>query len=397
VTDDTLDVAALRAQTPGAEHVTHLNNAGSSLMPTPVIDAIHGYLEHEIMGGGYETHDAFADEIEGVYRSIGTLINADPGEIAIADCATRAWDVAFYGIPLGPGDRILTTTTEYVSNWAAYLHVRDTIGVVVDIVPDTPGGDIDVDALEAMIDDSVKLITINHIPTHSAVVNPAAAVGIVARAHGIPYLLDACQSVGHVPIDVQAIGCDMLSTTSRKFLRGPRGEGFLFVRSDFLDRLPPVFVELHNATVVLPDRYELKPNARRYETWEKSFATVMGMGAAVDYALELGIDRIWTRIRYLAATARERLSDVPGVTVRDKGTVKGGIVSFTVDGRSPLEIRELLAERRINVSTATRLSAPIDMHQRDIDDLVRASFHAYNIVDEIDELTDALRAMVGIS
>jgi cysteine desulfurase / selenocysteine lyase len=393
VTFDSLEVETLRAATPGASTVTHFNNAGSSLMPTPVIDAIQRYLDYEIFHGGYETAASLADEIEGVYSSVAELIGAVPSEIALSDCATRAWDMALYGLGLGEGDRILTTTTEYVSNWAAYLHLRDTRGIVVEVVPDTPEGDIDVDALEAAIDGSTKLITLNHIPTHSAVVNPVVEVGEVARRHGIPFLLDACQSVGHVPVDVEAIGCDMLSATSRKFLRGPRGEGFLFVRSDFVNRLDPVFVELHNATLITPERYELRSDAKRFETWEKNYANVVGLGAATRYALDLGMDRIWNRIRSLAQTTRAALSDVPGVTLHDKGTVKGGIVMFAVEGWSSEAVRDTLRARSINVSTSTRDSAPFDMHERGLDDLVRASVHVFNTEDEIDALVESVAAL----
>lgn len=393
MTFDSFEVEALRAATPGASTVTHFNNAGSSLMPVPVIDAIERYLDHEIHHGGYETAEALEDEIDAVYSSIAELIGAEPTEIAISDCATRAWDMALYGLGLGEGDRILTTTTEYVSNWAAYLHLRDTRGIIVQVVPDTPEGDIDVGALDASIDGSTKLITLNHIPTHSAVVNPVVEVGEVARRHGIPFLLDACQSVGHVPVDVEAIGCDMLSATSRKFLRGPRGEAFLFVRSDFMDRLDPVFVELHNATLITPDRYELRDDAKRFETWEKNYANVVGLGAATRYALDLGMERIWSRISSLAETTRSALSEVPGVTMHDKGTVQGGIVMFAVDGWSSDAVKDALRARAINVSTSTRSSAPVDMDQRGLDDLVRASVHVFNTEDEIDTLVGAVAAL----
>ncbi len=388
-----IDVDKLRAETPGTENVIHLNNAGSSLMPQPVIDAILRYLDHEIGYGGYETHRAFANELDGVYGTIAELINAESSEIAINDSATRAWDMAFYSMPFNEGDRILTTTTEYVSNWAAYLQLRNAKGIIVDVVPNTPAGEIDVAALDSMIDGTVKLISLNHIPTNGGVVNPAADVGRVAREHGIPYLLDACQAVGQLPIDVDEIGCDMLSATSRKFLRGPRGEGFLYVRSDFLHQLEPVFVELHSAPVVLPDRYELRDDARRFETWEKNYANVLGMGTAVQYAMEIGVDAIWERIQALGATARQLLDEIDGVTVRDLGAVKGGIVTFEVEGRHVIEVRELLSERSINVSISTPFSSPVDMHEREIDGLVRASFHAFNTEDEIESLVEAMRVI----
>ena len=367
-----IDVDALRADTPGVAEVIHFNNAGSALMPQPVVDTILDYLDLEVRRGGYEAEDDRASEIDEVYTSIGRLINALPSEIALADNATRAWDMAFYGLDLGAGDRILTTSTEYVSNWAAYLHLHDTRGVVVDVIDDSPTGEIDLEALDRAVDGTVKLITLNHVPTNSGLVNPAHEVGVIARNHGVPFLLDACQSVGHLPVDVESIGCDMLSATSRKYLRGPRGQGFLYVRDTMLDRVRPPFVELESASVVSPDRYELRSSARRFETWEKNYANVLGLGAAVDYALAVGIDSIWDRIRHLAIALRSGLASVDGVTLRDIGRLQCGIVTFEVDGHNPVSIKQALRGQSINVSTSTASSSPIDMHRRGIDRLVRA-------------------------
>lgn len=389
----TVDVERLRADTPGVEHRIHLNNAGAGLMPTQVLDTVVGYLEEEAMYGGYETEERFADEISAVRTSLARLINAHQGEIALEDNATRAWDLAFYGVRLRRGDEIITTTTEYVSNLAAYHHRRDRDGVIVSVAPDTADGDVDIEAIESMISPRTALITLNHVPTSSGLVQPAAGVGEVARRHEIPFLLDACQSVGQLPIDVEVIGCDMLSATSRKYLRGPRGAGFLYVRDDFLDRLDPVFVELESVASVSPVDYELHSGAHRFETWEKSYANVLGLGTAVDYAMEIGIESTWQRLARLAATARTELSTIDGVTVRDRGSTLGGIVTFEVEGRQAIEVAELLSERGINVSISTASSSPIDMWERRIDDMVRASFHAYNSEDELEAFVAAIRAM----
>ncbi len=389
-----IDIDRLRADTPGVRTVTHFNNAGASLMPASVIETVRSYLDDEIAFGGYETYRSRADQIEGVYGSLARLIGARRSEVALADAATRAWDLLFYSMGFEEGDRILTTTSEYVSNWAAYLHVRDRVGVVVDVVPDVPSGEIDVEALEAMVCESeTKLITLNHMPTNGGLVNPVAEVGSIAAAHGVPFLLDACQTVGQIPIDVSEIACDMLTATSRKYLRGPRGVGFLYVRGDFIERLESVFVELQSVSVILPDRYDLVGSAQRFETWEKAYGNVAGLGAAVDYASEIGIAEMWERIQILAATMRELLEEIDGVAVHDRGSVRGGIVTFDVEGRQMREVEEFLAERSINVSTITPLSAPLDMHAREINGLVRASVHAYNTVEEIEELVDAIRVL----
>jgi selenocysteine lyase/cysteine desulfurase len=240
-----------------------------------------------------------------------------------------------------------------------------------------------VDALEAMIDNRVKLISINHVPTNGGLVNPAAAVGDVAKRAGVTYLLDACQSVGQMPIDVDEIGCDMLSATSRKFLRGPRGVGFLYVRDTVIEELTPVSLDLHAATWVAPDRYEIRRDAKRFETWESSPGLRLGLGAACDYATTVGLGAIWERVAMLASILREGLSGLPRVTVHDKGRVKGGIVTFSVAGRSAAEVKEALSARLINVSTSTVASTRIDMEERGLNEIVRASVHYFNTEEEL--------------
>lgn len=378
-----LDIARLRAETPGCAHVVHLNNAGSSLPPALVVDTVVSYLEEEARVGGYELADRRQEDLAGVYRSVAGVIGASEDEIALVDSATRAWDMAFYSLQFAAGDRILTTTTEYAANFIAYLQVAGRTGAVIEVIPDTPAGELDVDALAAMIDERVELISINHVPTNTGLVNPAAAVGRIARDAGITYLLDACQSVGQMPIDVDEIGCDLLSATSRKFVRGPRGVGFLYVRDTMVEDLDPVSLDLHAAMWVKPDRYTVRRDAKRFETWESSPALRLGLGAACDYAVAVGLDLIWNRIVRLADGLRNKLEAVPGVALHDKGTHKGGIVTFSVAGHSARQVQAELAQRQINVSTTSVYSARIDMEQRGLDEVVRSSVHYFNTEDEI--------------
>ena len=388
-----IDIAAVRADTPGTAFVAHFNNAGASLMPRPVLETITGYLNEESLFGGYETADAFDADLEAVYGTLARLIGADPSEIALADSATRAWDLAFTAMRFAEGDRILTTTSEYASNVIAFLQVAERTGVIVDVVPDRPTGEIDVDALDSMIDDRVRLIAINHVPTNGGLVNPAAEVGRVSNAHGVPYLLDACQSVGQMPIDVGEIGCDLLSTTSRKFLRGPRGAGFLYVSPAMLDQLDPAVLDLHGARWEARDRYEMRADARRFELWERSPALVLGVGRAAAYAMDIGLKAIWERVSMLGEKLRMALSTEGGVTVRDIGTVRGAIVTFTVDGHEAGAVQEALHAQSINVSTVTPYSARFDMEARGLPNLVRASVHYFNSEDEIDRLVAAVAAL----
>lgn len=388
-----IDTPTVRADTPGTAYVAHFNNAGASLVPRPVLETITDYLDEESRLGGYETADSRAADLEAVYDTVGRLIGADRSEIALADSATRAWDLAFTSMRFAEGDRILTTTSEYASNVIAFLQVAERTGVSVEVVPNRMTGEIDVDALDAMIDDRVRLIAINHVPTNSGLVNPAADVGRVATAHGIPYLLDACQSVGQMPIDVEEIGCDMLSATSRKFLRGPRGVGFLYVSRNVFDRLEPVVLDLHGARWEAPDRYEMRSDARRFELWERSPALVLGMGRAAAYALDIGLEAIWERDLELSTALRRQLSGVSGVTVRDIGSVQGAIVTFTVDDHEANRVEAALDAARINVSVTTPYSARFDAEARDLPNLVRASVHYFNTEDEIGRLVATVAAL----
>ena len=388
-----LDVERIRAETPGCAHVLHLNAAGSSLPSRRTLDATLDHLRLEAEIGGYEAADRARPVLDGFYPSIATLIGAEPGEIAYVENATRGWDLAFYSLDFKPGDRILTCVSEYSSNYISYLQVARKTGAEIVVVPDDRHGQIDLAALERAIDKRTKLVSISHIPTQGGLVQPAEAVGKIVNDAGILYLLDACQSVGQLPVDVRAIGCDFLSTTGRKYLRGPRGTGLLYVRHDWVERLDPPFLDLHAARWVAPDRYEVRADARRFENWETNYAGKIGLGVAIDEALAWGMDDIWARVRLLADTLRADLGTIPGVTVRDLGEVRGGIVTFTHDGVAAAAIQAALHARRINVTTSSVSSTRFDMEERDLDQLVRASVHYYNDEAELSRFTDAVRAL----
>jgi cysteine desulfurase / selenocysteine lyase len=386
-----IDVQRARRETPGCEHVTHLDNAGASLPPQPVLDAVIGHLQLEARVGGYEAHEQNEQAIDRFYGAPAELVGAGPGEIAFSSSATRAWDMAFYGFSFDPGDRILTAVAEYISNYIAYIQVAERAGVEVVPVPSDEYGQVSVDSLRRLVDERVKLIAITYVPTNGGLVNPAAEIGAVARDAGIPYLLDACQSVGQLPVDVEEIGCDVLSATGRKYLRGPRGTGFLYVRSSLLDRLEPPLLDMRAADWVEPDRYELRPDAIRFEEWEQAYAAKAGLATAIDYALGWGLDSIWQRVAALGESLRARLGDIPGVTVRDLGEVRCGIVTFTVDGVEANELKKRLSRERTNVTASPRSSTLLDSRARGLPDLVRASVHYYNTDEELDRLVEAVR------
>ena len=388
-----IDIEQARRDTPAVSKILHFNNAGAALMPAPVLQAQLDHLQLEAAIGGYEAATAANDRMEATYDSIARLLNADRAEIALVENATVAWDMAFHSVGFAAGDRILTAEAEYESNHIAFLQVARRSGAVIDVVPSDAAGELDLEAVEHMIDRRVKLIAITHVPTNGGLVNPAAEVGRIARAHGILYLLDACQSVGQIPIDVAAIGCDMLSATGRKYLRGPRGTGFLYVRRGVLDRLEPPFLDLQSVTWVAPDRYEMRPDARRFENWERNVAAQLGLGSAVDYALGCGLADIETRVAALADELRRRLTEIPGVSVHDRGRRRCGIVTFTVDGKQPRDIVATLRQRRIHCHSSGPSLVLIVAPERRLPALVRASVHYYNTEEEVTRFAAAIAAL----
>jgi cysteine desulfurase / selenocysteine lyase len=389
------DVRRARDDTPGCANVVHFNNAGAALMPQPVLDAVIGHLELESRIGGYEAADQKRAELESTYSFAARLVGSNPDEIAVVENATRAWDMAFYSIPFRPGDRILTSVAEYASNFIAYLQVARRTGAEVRVIPNDSDGALSVEELKRSIDRDVKLISLTHIPTNGGLINPAEEVGAIAKEAGILFLLDACQSVGQMPVDVERIGCDMLSATGRKFLRGPRGTGFLYVRREILEILEPPLLDLHAARWVSRDRYEIRNDARRFENWETNCATKIGLAAAVQYALDRRVETTWFRILHLAEELRTQLRALPKVTVHDLGRQKCGIVTFTASGTKPDSIRLALARNRINVSVSPPSYTLLDMTSRCLEDgLVRASVHYYNTEDEIARFCRVLESVL---
>jgi cysteine desulfurase/selenocysteine lyase len=386
-----IDVAFVRADTPACKQIIHFDSAGASLMPDPVFNAIKTHLELERRVGGYQAERLAANKLEDLYSEFAALLRCEPQEIAFVENATRAWDTAFYGLPLGKGDRILTHGSEYASNFLALLQQSRRRGLEIDVVPSDKSGQIDIEVMEAMIGPRTRLIALTHVPTQGGLVNPAEAVGQIARKHRLIYMLDACQSVGQIDLDVRKIGCHVLSGTGRKFLRGPRGTGFLYVAAGMIDQIEPPFIDLHAATWTGKNTYELAAGARRYENWESYVGGRIGLARAVRYARELGLSSIEERVTQLAATLRDALSQVPKVTVHDLGSRKCGIVTFQKQGVTAGEMAASLLEKEIIVSVTGLQSARLDFTERDLEDLVRASVHYFNTENEIDRFVEAVK------
>jgi cysteine desulfurase/selenocysteine lyase len=368
-----------------------------------VLDAQVEWLRAEALTGGYELAADRHAEVRATYDDVAALVGARPDEIALTENATFAWHQAFWSLPLRPGDRILTGSVEYASSYVSYLQAEQRRGVSIEVIPDDEYGQLSLPALADLLDDRrapVGLVAVTHVPTNGGLVNPVAGVGALCREAGVPFLLDACQSVGQMPVDVDEIGCDLLSATGRKFLRAPRGTGFLYVRRSLLERLDrtgaePAFLDLLGADWVVPHGYELRPDARRFENWESNLAAVAGLRAAVAYARSWGLDAIAERVGTMAEGLRDRLAEVPGVRVHDLGRRRSGIVTFTLDGVAADDVRAGLRDQGINVSVSEPSSTRLDADRRRLPPLVRASVHYVTTDAELDRLAIAVGAMAA--
>ena len=385
-----LDLGRVRADTPGCAGRAFLDSAGSSLPPSPVLDEMIGHLRREAEIGGYRAAAERADDLADVKGSLAQLLGAQPADLALVESASRAWADFFYAVPLASGDRILITEVEYASNAIAAFQRARSSGASVEVVPSTPTGEIDLDALHRMLDERVRLVSLVHAPTNGGLINPVREVVDLAHCVGALVLLDACQSVGQVPVDVRELGVDALSATGRKWLRGPRGTGFLYLRPELAQSMEPAALDLHGAQWAEETGYRLAPDASRFEFWECSVAGRLGLGAAIRYLLDLGIDEVASAVSARAEFARTELAALPGVTVRDLGGHRSGIVSFTVEGVDPNAAREVLADNDVTVTVSGRGSTWVDMTRRGLDGVLRASPHYFNTFEDLDLLVAAV-------
>lgn len=366
-------------------------------MARPVTAVMVDHMNLEAQIGGYEASAARAAEVRGFYTEIAALINTSPDNIAFAGSATHAYATALSSIPFEAGDVILTTRDDFISNQIAFLSLRKRFGVRIVHAPNTPEGVVDVDAMAALMrTHRPRLVSVTHVPTNSGLVSPVAEIGRLCRELDLLYLVDACQSVGQLVIDVEEIGCDLLTATCRKFLRGPRGSGFLYV-SDRVLRAghEPLFIDMHGARWTAPDTYEPAATAARFEEWEFPYATVLGSAAAVRYARDVGIEAIARRTPALAARLRDGLAPIPGVRVLDRGPDPAALVTFEIAGWQPQAFKAAMDGRGINSALSFREFAQFDFGDKDVDWCLRLSPHYYNTEEEVDRVTDAVAELAG--
>ncbi|HEV7965243.1 MAG TPA: aminotransferase class V-fold PLP-dependent enzyme, partial [Actinoplanes sp.] len=381
-----LDVAALRRATPGTRYARHFNAAGSALPSAATLGTVIDHLQLESRIGGYEAAEASRDRADRVYELAARLLGAQPTDVALVESATVAWHRAIDALRLGPGDRILASASSYVSSALHLLELRRTHGVTVEVLPVDATGGVDLDALDRALRRPAALVTAAHVPTSSGLIESVAEIGARTTAAGVPLLLDATQSVGQLSVDVGRIGCDLAVATGRKFIRGPRGTGLLYVSPRLRATLRSTHPDVRGAHWIADERYDLEPGARRYETWEAAHALRLGLGTALAEALDLGLPRIHGYVCGLAGRLRTGLAAVPGLRVVDPPAAGGGIVTFVRDGEEPRETVRSLRENGFHLVAVPASHGQWDLGRRGLAAVIRASVHVYNNADEVDAL-----------
>lgn len=375
----------------------HLNTAGAGLMPAAVVDAVTGCLRQEALDGAYETELRHADTLDkGVYASLARVLDAPVEDLALFDSATRAWTSAVTALSLSSRDRIWITPYEYAGSLILWTELRRRTGVRIDVVPLLPGGDLDVDWMRVNIREDVAVVSVPHVPSGCGIVNPVEEIGRVLSSWRCLYLVDACQSVGQLPVSARDIGCDLLTGAGRKFLRGPRGTGFAYIgpRLRAVARLP--FHDLHVADMTSDTTYEVHTDgARRFEHAERSTAAVVGLDAALRHHL----DRTQTPDVPPGGTLRDlvraAVEDLPGTRLVDPGTRHASIVTFVSDRVQAPRLRDELAARGVNVWVAQGSHTPLFMRRERVEHAVRVSPHHHNTPEDVDVFARGLRAVIG--
>lgn len=388
-----MNVELLRAQTPGCKQKIHFNNAGASLMPQSVIDAMQNYLTFESVTGGYEAADSKADEIAGFYSSTARLLNCKATNIAFASSATNAFARALSCIPFQEGDSILLANEDYISNQIAFLSLQKRFGIQILRAKSKPEGGVDVEDMKRLMDEhQPKLVSLTHVPSNTGLIQPVEEVGKLCAQRNLYYLVDGCQSAGQIPVDVEKIQCDFFTATLRKFLRGPRGCGFLYVSDKIINqKLEPLFIDLRGADWVSADEYAPRMDARRFEDWEMPYALVLGSKAAIDYALQVGLVEIQERNLHVCELIRNEVSQLKGFTLLDIGTPQSSIITMTIANQTAQHVLSSLREQNINTSIGFRNFALIDFDAKKVEWALRISPHYYNTEEEIDILINSLK------
>ncbi|MDH0496021.1 aminotransferase class V-fold PLP-dependent enzyme [Comamonas aquatica] len=372
----------------------YFNQAAGGLMPGRVLQAVTDYMQREQALGSYVAAQQAQPQLQQLYVQLAALLHCQPTDIALTTGNTHGWCAVVGALPLKAGDRVLVTPGEWGGNYAMLLQLQARTGCVLETMPCTADGHIDLAALEAGLDARVQLIALTWVPANGSTVYDAQALGQLCARQGIPYIIDAAQALGHIPVDVQALQCDVLTAPGRKWLCGPRGTGLVYLKPGFAARLQPMTVD-HVSCPITPSGPVLRQDARMLEQSESSVALKLGLLAALDTAQAEGWAQRFAAIAERARQLRSALADVQGLRLHSLAAAPAdcGIVPFTLQGHTPAQVQQALLQCHIQVAASGMGFTPLDMQARGLGAVVRASVSAHTTDTDIQALVQALQAL----
>jgi len=373
--------------------IIYLDNTATTPTPKPVIDAMLEYFNEYNANVGRGVHRATmrATEVfEAVRKKIANVINCDGDEIAYTKNATESINIVAQGLGLKSGDKVVTTVLEHHSNILPWQRLQER-GVKLEVIGATNDCLLRPEDFEAAIDKSTRLIATHQVSNSVGSIQPVEEIGKVAKENDVLFLLDAAQSVGHMPVDVRKIGCDFLAAPGHKGLLGPQGTGFLYFRKELGKELKPLLVGGGMVEEVGKDRVEFSKPPQIFDGGTPNIPGIIGLGRACDYVLDIGIERIEKRERELTESMM-KIAKIGNVSVYGPTDLnkRGGVVSFNVKGLGHHDVASMLDElEKIAVRSGHHCAQPTMKHLG-VEGTVRASVHYYNLPDEVAKLVETV-------
>ena len=404
-----LDVTSIRQDFPILRRQVHsrplvyLDNASTTQKPQAVIDRLTRFYAEEnanVHRGVHRLSELATDAYETARAAVAGFLNAAASrEIVFVRGTTEAINLVADSIGrsrVGAGDAVVISAMEHHSNLVPWQRLCEERGARLRIIPTSDAGELDLDAYEALLDDRTRIVAVVHVSNALGTINPIEDIARLAHGRGIPVLVDGAQAAAHMPVDVQALGCDFYAFSGHKML-GPTGIGALYARASLLEAMPPYQSGGDMISSVTFERTTYKALPHRFEAGTPHIAGAVALGAAIDYLTAIGLDRIACAEHGLLAYATTVLSDIPGVRVIGTARRKAGILSFVLDGVHPHDIGTMLDRDGIAIRAGHHCCQPL-MHRLGLAGTARASLALYNSRDEIDALGAALhrvREMFG--
>lgn len=403
-----LNLTEIRKQFPilartvrGGKPLVYLDSGATSQRPASVWKAEEEFVLHTnapVHRGSYQLAEEADDAYETARRNIAAFVGADRDEIAFTKNATEALNEVAYILSdkragdhyVGQGDTVVITELEHHANLVPWQELCARTGATLKWYKMTPDGRIDLDSLE--LDDSVKVVAFTHQSNVTGAISDVPELVSRARAVGALVVLDACQSVPHMPVDFHALDVDFAAFSGHKMC-GPTGVGALYGKAALLEQLPPFLTGGSMIEIVTMEKTTFAEPPTRFEAGTQMTSQVVGLGAAVEFLSEIGVDNIHAHEKELCARALEGLQSIPGVRIVGPSTTenRGGAVSFVVDGVHPHDLGQVLDDRGVSIRTGHHCAWPL--HRAcNINSTARASFYLYNTVEEVDKLIEAVKA-----